>query len=459
MMETLGETQSLCPVCLGVIAAQRVAIDGDVYLQKSCPQHGDFSTLIWRGAEMYKQWGRFGVEMGSPARSQTESACGCPYDCGLCPRHLAATCVAIMEVTGSCNLDCPLCFASAGGSQPRDPDMETIRGMYRTVLESAGAGCPLQLSGGEPTTRDDLPRIVSLGQEMGFGHIQVNTNGLRIAEDIAYLHRLKQAGASAVYLQFDGVSDDVYMHTRGRGLVDVKRRAVENCAEVKIGVILVPTLVGGVNMHQVGDIYRFARSWMPYVKGIHFQPASFFGRYPAVPRDEERVTIPDVLAALQQQSGGQISVSSFAPRRRKESHCAFGGSFVLTEEDEMLPLTTFRGADADANRAEVAPYRRAHSFISRRWRFVEDEAGSGQARPGSWQSLFSRAKTHCLAISGMPFQDVWSIDLERVRRCCTHVVTADRRLVPLCAHYVTATDGRRLHRHAGSEDVPRALAA
>jgi hypothetical protein len=49
----------------------------------------------------------------------------------------------------------------------------------------------------------------------------------------------------------------------------------------------------------------------------------------------------------------------------------------------------------------------------------------------------------------MAFQDVWTMDLERVRGCCIHVATQDGRLVPFCAWNVTGADGTPLHRNSG----------
>ena len=55
------------------------------------------------------------------------------------------------------------------------------------------------------------------------------------------------AGATVMYLQFDGVTDSVYEQIRGADLLPLKLKAIENCAEWKVGVILVPTLVKHVN--------------------------------------------------------------------------------------------------------------------------------------------------------------------------------------------------------------------
>src|SRR3990170_1531841 len=143
-----------------------------------------------------------------------------------------------MEVTNRCNIRCPICFSSSGEGADSEPDLATVERMYRTIIDSGGP-FPLQLSGGEPTLRDDLPEIVALGKHMGFEMIQINTNGIRFAEDPEYLAKIKKNGASSLYLQFDGVTDDVYEALRGAPLADVKVRAIDNCATIGLGVVLV----------------------------------------------------------------------------------------------------------------------------------------------------------------------------------------------------------------------------
>ncbi|MEW6034086.1 MAG: radical SAM protein, partial [Chloroflexota bacterium] len=387
--ELLQETQSLCPECLRKIAALRKVANGNVYLEKSCPVHGDFRVLVWRDAELYRRWGR-GEETRGPQKRLTATQRGCPYDCGLCPEHRAETCTVLMEVTASCDLHCPFCFASSGKGTS-DLDLGKIAGMYQAIVD-AGGPYPVQLSGGEPTVRDDLPHIVALGKKMGFGHIQLNTHGLRLARDREYLLRLKEAGVDLVYLQFDGVSDDVYHQLRGANLLDLKLQAIENCAQARIGVILVPTLVPRVNDHQVGDIVRLAKRWVPVVKGIHFQPVSYFGRYPRTPRDEDRITIPDVLRALEAQTQGEVRATDFVPRRRSDSHCGFSGFFVLMEDQHLQATTSFNHRQLEATHGsgclKESPAQHVRRFISQRGRFIERSSGCCSTGAGGWQGFF-----------------------------------------------------------------------
>jgi uncharacterized radical SAM superfamily Fe-S cluster-containing enzyme len=128
-----------------------------------------------------------------------------------------------------------------------------ISSWYQCVAES-GKTCNIQLSGGEPTTRGDLPAIVALGRDLGFSFIQLNTNGIRLGRDREYARDLKRAGLSSIFLQFDGTEDHIYLRLRGKRLLDDKKRAVDTCAEQNIGVVLVPTVIPGVNDHNMGDI-------------------------------------------------------------------------------------------------------------------------------------------------------------------------------------------------------------
>jgi len=447
MEETLAQTRSVCPVCLAVIPAQRVKEGSDVFVVKECPEHGSFKTITWRGEPSYEEW-NVGVFAPGPEVRLTETNHGCPYDCGICPQHKAQSCTILMEVTDRCNLNCPVCFASAEKSSDDDPSLDEIRDRLQTTLDAADA-CPLQLSGGEPTLRDDLPDIIAMAKEMGFPHIQVNTHGLRLAKDIDYVARLKKSGVDLIYLQFDGTSDDVYQRIRGASLIDQKIKAIENCAELKVGVQLVPTVIPGVNDHQVGDIIHFATKYIPVVKGVHFQPVSYFGRYPVSPTDEDRITSPDVIRLLEVQTDGEVKANNFLPRRRHDSHCGFSGFFVLKEDGKLVATTVFRPSQktaVDCGETTKQPSEHVRKFITEKSRYIEPNPEIlAQQKEGTLKRFLERAKTHFLSISGMPFQDCWTLDLERLQGCCIHVITRDQKLVPFCAYYLTSMDGKRLY--------------
>ncbi len=107
---------------------------------------------------------------------------------------------------------------------------------------------------------------------MGIDHIEVNTNGVRFGQDIEFLKQCKEAGVDSLYFSFDGLTSDVYMTTCGKDLLQSKLKAIENCAKVGMGVTLVCVVSPNINLDQIGDVIQFAKSKVPTVKGIHFQP-------------------------------------------------------------------------------------------------------------------------------------------------------------------------------------------
>jgi uncharacterized radical SAM superfamily Fe-S cluster-containing enzyme len=448
----LAATQSVCPECLQRIPAQRVARGQNVFLQKCCPEHGEYQVCIWRGEPDYFAWTNT-QPPASPALCATEVSKGCPFDCGLCPEHRQQTCCVLLEVTNQCNLYCPVCFAAAAAGTVQEPELPVIEGWYRMLMQSGGP-YNIQLSGGEPTVRDDLPEIIALGKQIGFDFFQVNTNGLRLASDEQYVGRLKAAGLNCVFLQFDGMSDSVYQTLRGRPLLDIKQKVIDVCAAHDIGVVLVPTLMPGVNDSHIGDILRFAISRMPVVRGVHFQPVSYFGRYPAEPQAADRMTIPQVMSEIERQSGGQIKASHFRPPGGEHAHCSFHGNFVLLQSGELKPLLPAGSVCCCQAKPTSGGSNRARQFVARQWSAPRGIRGHhkdqmAKAAAGNLASLdefLERVNTYTLAVSGMAFQDAWTLDLDRLKQCFIHVVGPDNRLIPFCAYNLTDRHGRALYR-------------
>lgn len=456
----LSATESLCPICLRRIAAQRVAEGEDVYLCKCCPDHGEFKTVIWRGLESYASWGGQSRTAARPPICGSAVERGCPFDCGLCPDHRQHTCCVVLDVTERCNLACPVCFASAGASCKPDPAADEVVSWCRGLLELGGP-FNLHLSGGEPTVRPDLPEIIRRVRALGFTYIQLNTNGVRVARDPGYAEELKEAGLTCLFLQFDGVSDDVFQAIRGKALLDIKLEAIANCGRAQLGVVLVPTLVPGVNTPQIGEILRTAIRLAPTVRAVHFQPVSYFGRYPAGRTDNDRITFPEVIRLIEQQTEGTFKAGEFYPASGENPYCSFHGKFWLDAEKRVTPAPRPQVSSCCAPAAEPSSatlvqlggsegVRRAQRFVAQHWSYPAelahvDRRAAGGLDTSSFDQFLADKKVS-LSISAMAFQDVWNLDLERLRECFLHVLSKEQKLVPLCAYNLTGALGQTLYR-------------
>ncbi|MEZ4600855.1 MAG: radical SAM protein [Syntrophotaleaceae bacterium] len=444
------ETASLCPTCLKRLPARREVVGDRVDLVKSCPEHGEYRALIWQGPPHLSEWNRPKTPSQPPV-CYGEVKKGCPFDCGLCPEHGQHSCSALLEVTGRCNLRCPVCFADSGKEEVADPPLSVIDSWYRAVHNASGKSIVIQLSGGEPTIRDDLPVIIALGRRQGFSFIQLNTNGLRLADSPYYARELKEAGLASVFLQFDGTTDAIYERLRGKALLPQKIKAIDHCLAAGLGVVLVPTVVPGVNSNNLGAILDFALQRAPGVRGVHFQPISYFGRFPAPPSDQDRMTLPQILRGIEQQTGGRMRVDNFAPPGCEHSHCSFHGNFLVNPDGSLLPLTNKDSCCCNKPTPAAEGARKSTDFLTRQWAAPQQSTPPRNGAPESLDSFLERIKTHTFAVSAMAFQDVWNIDLERARNCCIHVLTPQEKLVPFCLYNLTSAQGRSLYR--GHEDA------
>ena len=176
-----------------VLPAKKCIGEDGIYLVKECDIHGKFQTLIWEGnAADYLAWGRENLSAESPVNPKRKEK-ACPNNCGLCEEHERKGCCMVVEITKRCNMHCPVCFASAGEDEENaDLPISEIEKQY-DFLMAHGGPFNIQLSGGEPTMRDDLPEIIQMGREKGFTFFQLNTNGIRLAEEEGYAKKLKKA--------------------------------------------------------------------------------------------------------------------------------------------------------------------------------------------------------------------------------------------------------------------------
>ncbi len=444
--KSLFKTQSICPVCFALIDADHVLKDDTIYIEKRCDVHGRFRTKIWQGEKSYQQWVSPKIPIVNRFAMVPEKR-GCPFDCGLCPEHRQHTCTAVLEVTQNCNFNCTFCFADAKISKPvKDPSLDHIERLLASVYE-VSPGCNLQISGGEPTLRKDLPQIIALAKKTGFGFIQLNTNGFLLAKDRSLAEKLKEAGLSSVFLQFDGISDPVYERLRNRPLFAVKQIAVSCCIENDIGVILVPTLVPGVNIDQIGPILSFALDHAPGVRGVHFQPVSYFGRHKGQPGDSQRITIPEILCEIETQTQERLKQKDFKPSSCEHALCSFNGKFLIEADGTLNPLISFNTDCCSPVPAEQGA-KKAKDSVARLWKAPEKiDDPNAPANEDGLDRFIRQSKTHIFSVSGMAFQDAWNLDLERLKGCCIHSVADDGRLIPFCAYNLTNGEGKGLYRN------------
>ncbi len=470
-MRELNRTDSLCPECLKRIPATIFERDGKIWIEKTCPEHGRIEDLYWGSYEMYERARRFAHEgriIENPNISKSNPTC--PEDCGLCNIHINHSALANMVITNRCDRACWYCFFYAAKSgHVYEPTLEQIREMFRSIRREKPVPCnAVQLTGGEPTLRDDLVEIIRIGKEEDVDHVQLNTDGIRLATDPGLAIRVRKAGVNTVYLSFDGTTPE----TNPKNHWEIPS-ALENCRSAGLGIVLVPTIINTMNDGEVGNIVRFAFENIDVVRGVNFQPVSLVGRISNAERQKLRITIPDVILRLEEQTNGEIARDDFYPvpsiapfshfvealtgeaEYELGSHFACGmATYIFKDDSKLVPITRFVDIDgllvyleekADQLRSGRNRYLVGLELLSKLGKFIEkSRQPKGLSLSKVLYNAFLRHDYEALGdfhhkalfIGLMHFQDLYNYDIERVKRCNIHYTSPDGRIIPFCAFNV-----------------------
>lgn len=420
-VDVIDTTQSVCPVCLDVVEARIIVIDKAVHMEKECPRHGLFTSYLWPDVDHYNWMLSFKSSCLRPAQTRSSTAKECPTNCGLCTKHLRRPTLVELSLTDRCNLRCPVCFMAAensGRQKKTDPGLVQLEQMYRNILAATGPQTAIQLTGGEPTVRKDLLDIVRLGKSTGFDAIEINTNGLVIGNDPDYALRLAEAGVSGVYLQFDGLTSEVYQSIRGGDFLAAKLRAIENCRQAGLRMVLSMTIISGINDRQIGQVLDFALDNLDTIVGVAYQPAFGSGRFDVAA--SAPLTMGDVILQLAEQSNGRIEPYDLWPTGCSHPLCD-ATTYLIRDQQDYTPLTRMIG---------VRDY----------FNYFDPSSPQGSVLPDIAEKLFRHTEPG-LSILVMNYMDADNMDLRRLRECSMVVADAEGHLVPFCSCQLTNRNG------------------
>jgi uncharacterized radical SAM superfamily Fe-S cluster-containing enzyme len=435
-------TRSICPECRRSIDAHILLRDNKVYMRKRCPEHGLFEGLVYGDAMAYTANARFNKPGTIPLQFATEIMHGCPHDCGLCPDHQQHTCLGIIEVNSACNMDCPLCFAEAGPGF--NLTLEEVENILDHLVASEGRPEVVQFSGGEPTIHPQIIDMIKAAKKRNIRHVMINTNGKRIADDDTFVEEMRALRPS-IYFQFDGFEKETYRILRGEpDILPQKLRALDRLHDIGAGVVLVAAIDRFVNLHEVGHIISFAIQH-PAIRGVNLQPAFQSGRH-GEHDPMQRLTIPDVLKALEEQTTGMFATTDFVP-----VPCCFPNcnsvTYAIIDGDNVLPLPRMLNVedylDYITNRVVPDLTEDIKAALEGLWSssvvpgsdtFTQQFALSCAACGLSGDTDLTAFANNIFMIMLQDFMDPWTFNQKNLMKCCKEILLPDGKQIPFCAY-------------------------
>lgn len=430
-----SQTTSLCETCLETVPAKVILDEEGVHYLKRCRAHGVQKTLIsddpayWRAQ---KDWLKPGDR---PLQAQTRTEAGCPFDCGLCPDHEQHSCLAIIEINAACNLACPVCFADAEDMHGSHLPLDVIEGMLDALVASEGEPDLVQLSGGEPTLHPQFFEILDAVRRRPIRHLMINTNGIRIAQDPAFVARLASyAPRLEVYLQFDSLDDEALLDLRGARLSRIRQQALEALERVGLSTTLVAVIKRGVNDGEIAAIVDHALGWS-CVRGVTFQPVQDAGRNEGFDAKSNRMLLSQIRREVVR--AGVFDAEDMIPLPCNPDQICIG--YGLRAGRSVTPITSLlprelilKGPNTVSYEAYPALKEAVLNLLSLATTQCNTEdklAGVLCCLP---QALVPAelGYENSFRVVIMQFLDRYNFDLATVKRSCVHFVTSDGQIIP-----------------------------
>lgn len=432
----LGQTTSLCEICLSLVPAKVTAQDGCIFYLKRCPDHGAQKTLISDDVAYWKSQREWLKPGDRPLAPQTRTDHGCPWDCGLCPDHEQHSCLAIVEINDACNLSCSVCFADSSPRRETHRSLAEIEAMLDTVVASEGEPDLVQISGGEPTIHPLFFEILDAAKRRPIRHLMINTNGLRIAREAGFAERLAAfMPGFEVYLQFDSLRREALMNLRGADLSRVRIEALEALERNNISTTLVVTVKKGVNDQDIPDIVRFALQWR-CVRGVTFQPIQDAGRNDGFEAGEHRMVLSQIRREIAK--AGVFATEDLIPLPCNPDQICIG--YGLRHGTTVAPITALLPrdilVDAAPNTVTFEGYPELRDRVFNLLSLSTAQADTSDKLADVLCCLPNAvvpeglSYEHTFRVVVMQFLDRFNFDLATVKRSCVHFVQPDGRIIP-----------------------------
>jgi len=438
----------MCEECLDLVPTKVIIEGDDVYYQKRCRSHGVQKTKVSSDSLYFKSTKEFIKPGDRPLKFQTKTDYGCPLDCGLCPDHEQHSCVALIEINEECNLSCPVCFAESSPIKTTNLSLETIDHMLDALVESEGEPDVLQISGGEPTIHPDILEILALVKTKPIRHLMINTNGLRIAQDKAFVEELaKFSPGFEIYLQFDSLEKEALKNLRGADLRRIRTLALKNLEEFGIPTSLVMTVKKGVNDHEIGKIIDHALTFK-CVRGITFQPIQDVGRNEHFNKNTDRFLLSDIRRAIYEQSP-IFEAEDIIPLPCNPESIAIG--YALRSGENITPVTSMFPKEEliktlpNAVSFEKQPDLRQKvidlfSLSSGDVNTVERMESLLCCLP-QVPAIEDLSYENIFRISIVQFLDRYNFCIGNVKRSCVHFVTTKGQIIPFDTYNLLYRNG------------------
>ncbi len=183
-----------------------------------------------------------------------------------------------ISITDRCNFRCTYCMPAEGMAWLPRGELLTYEEQARVVRVCVErfAFESVRITGGEPTLRAHLPRLVAMLAPLGVD-LAMTTNGVKLPE---MAHDLASAGLRRINVSLDTLRPEVFHALTRRDELDRVVAGIDAALDAGLDPVKINCVViRGINDGEVADLAAFGRTRGVGVRFIEFMPLDADGEW------------------------------------------------------------------------------------------------------------------------------------------------------------------------------------
>ena len=440
--------RGMCRSCRRVVPARIFFREGSVFQESLCETCENQPVRIAADKDWYLRHVLAARPDASPIPFAAPPTRGCPHDCGPCTWHASRCQLPVLSITNSCDLRCPICFTYNRPDRVFHMSPEEMSRTVDWIIESSGPVDLINITGGEPTRHPQLLEILRVCQRPEIGRITMNSNGLRLADDIDLCHQLAELDVCVV-LSFNTFDGEISRQLHGRDLVATKLKAIDNLTRAGVRMTLLNVLIRDTNESALAGLFDLMRG-NDNILSLTVQTMTYTGQGGGAWAQRKHIPVDQATRIVCEQSGGMLRVEDFNPRPSTHPLC-YALSYMVKADDAFLPFARFASPEKIASLLESSYLIR----LGDEERFFREVIDDLYARGETESLAVFRKLTETLYPAGQPvseFQrqrlaesairtvyihahmDEDTFDASRAMQCTDLVPAGEGKLIPACTY-------------------------
>ena len=168
-------------------------------------------------------------------------------------------------VTENCGYKCSYCRPGGEACRISGKKEMSLRQIHNLVKTLSAYGISnLKITGGEPLTRNDIPKMIELLFTIkGIKNIELVTRSHRSGK---IAEQLKDSGLSCLNFSLDSLDPFTFYKVTGNNRLDLLLNAIRRCANFGIKLKLNMVVMKGINDHEIPKMIEYAGKYGAVLK-------------------------------------------------------------------------------------------------------------------------------------------------------------------------------------------------